>query len=69
VAGTRIAAVVLVVARPGLTVIARGEEAEALAPIAFGILEKIPDDDDARAARMKGSPSTGSASRAVSAFK
>jgi protein ImuB len=44
VAGTRMAAMVLAIARPGLTVVARGEEAEALAPVAIGILEKVPVD-------------------------
>jgi len=45
VAGTRMAAAVLAIARQGLTVVPRGGEAEALAPIAIGILEKIPDDE------------------------
>ena len=45
VAGTRTAAFVLAQACPGLTVIASGEEAEMLAPIPIGILEKIPCDD------------------------
>jgi protein ImuB len=40
VAGTRTAALVLAIARPGLTVIPRGEETAALAPIAIGILGK-----------------------------
>src|SRR5258708_29026768 len=44
VAGTRMAALVLALARPGLTVIPRGEEAAALAPISLGILEKLDDD-------------------------
>jgi protein ImuB len=41
IAATRTAAMVLAVARPGVTVIARGEEQGALAPIAIGILEKV----------------------------
>ncbi len=41
IARSRIAALVLALARPGLTVVAPGEEAAALAPIAIGILEKI----------------------------
>src|SRR5205814_1709512 len=45
VAGTRMAAMVLALAQPGLTVVARGEEAGAVAPIAIGILEKIDYDD------------------------
>src|SRR3954470_18320992 len=40
-AGTRTAAVVLALARPGLTIVAPGEEPEALAPLPIGILEKI----------------------------
>jgi protein ImuB len=50
VASTRIAAVVAAIARPGVTIVARGNEAEALAPIAIGILEKIGDDAAAAAA-------------------
>ena len=46
VASTRTAALVLAVARPGVTIVAGGGEAEALAPIAIGILEKVCDDDD-----------------------
>ena len=53
VAGTRMAALVLALARPGLTVIPRGDEAAALAPIHLGILERIHDDDRTH-------PSTGS---------
>src|SRR5262245_33085071 len=41
VAATRTAALVLAVARPGLTIVARGEEADALAPIHIGILEHL----------------------------
>jgi protein ImuB len=40
VASTRTAAMVLVMARPGLSVIPRGAEAAALAPLALGILEQ-----------------------------
>jgi len=43
IAGTRTAALVLAQARPGVTVIARGAEADALAPIPIRILEKIDD--------------------------
>ena len=43
VAATRMAAMVAVHARPGLTVIARGDEAGTLAPIPIGVLEKIGD--------------------------
>ena len=41
VAGTRMAAVLLALARPGLTDRRAGDEAGALAPLAIGILEKI----------------------------
>jgi len=40
VAGTQTAAVLLALARPGLIVIATGEEASALAPLPLGLLEK-----------------------------
>src|SRR5262245_45523653 len=45
VGATRTAALVLAIARPGLTIVARGDEAAALAPIHIGILEKIVADD------------------------
>ena len=41
VACTRTAALILAIARPGLTVVARGEGAGALAPIQLGILERV----------------------------
>ena len=41
VAATRTTARVLSIARPGVTVVARGEEAAALAPIHIGILAKL----------------------------
>jgi protein ImuB len=44
IARSRIAALVLALARPGLTIVAPGDEAAALAPIAIGILEKIAED-------------------------
>jgi protein ImuB len=40
VAGTRMAAVLLALSRPGLTVIAKGEEATALASLPLAVLEK-----------------------------
>jgi protein ImuB len=48
IAGTRMTAMVLALARPGLTIVEPGAEAEALAPVALGILEKIPDDKPQR---------------------
>jgi protein ImuB len=72
VAGTRMAALVLALARPGLTVIPRGTEAEALAPLSIALLERICDNDD----RTQSSQSSqrdldhkNSAVSAVSAFK
>src|SRR5438309_4549509 len=41
IAGTCAAALILAHARPGVTIIRRGEEADALAPIAIGILERV----------------------------
>src|SRR2546425_8590821 len=65
-AGTRMAALVLVHARPGLTLVEPGEEAEALAPLPIGILEKIapeaeslrsrPRECEALPARAPGAP-------------
>ena len=46
VAATRMAALVLAIARPGLVVVPRGGEAAALAPISIGVLEKVVVDDD-----------------------
>jgi protein ImuB len=52
VAGTRTTALVLALARPGLTIVGRGGESEALGPLPIGILEKIDlDRDDQRGAR------------------
>ena len=47
-AGTRIAALVLVHARAGLTLVEPGEEADALAPLPIGILEQIPEAESLR---------------------
>src|SRR5262249_9185728 len=44
IAGTHTAARLLALARPGLTIVDRGGEAEATAPIPIGILEKISDE-------------------------
>ena len=41
VAGTRMAALILAQARPGLTVIEPGEEAAALAPLSLGLIDKV----------------------------
>ena len=43
VATTRTAALVVALARPGVTIVARGEEADALAPVHIGLLEKLVD--------------------------
>src|SRR4051812_8182606 len=49
VARSRIAALPLALARPGLTIVPAGREADALAPIAIGILEKIDHDQSQNA--------------------
>jgi protein ImuB len=43
VAGSRMAALVLAHARPGITIVEPGGEADALAPLAIGILERLDD--------------------------
>ena len=50
-AGTRMAALVLAIARPGLTVVERGGEAAALAPLPIGILDKIYDNKPPQSAQ------------------
>jgi hypothetical protein len=75
VAGTRMAALLLAQARPGLTVIAPGGESAAVASIPIGILEKL--DDDRTQSSQSTHPWTGSgralmvsvSNHAVSAFK
>jgi protein ImuB len=59
VARTRMAAMVVALARPGLTVIPRGEEAAALASLPIALLEKI----------ISSASSAASALSAVSAFR
>jgi impB/mucB/samB family len=44
IAATRTAAMLLAVARPGVTVIGRGEEGAALAPLPLGLLDTLHDD-------------------------
>jgi protein ImuB len=51
IAGTRTAALLLAIARPGLTVVAPGDEADALAPLAIGILNKIDDEGGTQSAQ------------------
>ena len=71
VAGTRMAALVLAIARPGLVVVARGGEAEALAPIHIGVLEKVVDDEGTQSSQsaQKNRDQKSSAGSAVSAFR
>jgi protein ImuB len=71
VAGTRMAAMVLALARPGLTVVARGDEAGALAPIRLDILEQLPDHDRTPSTQSTPKPSEGQtvAALSVCAFK
>jgi hypothetical protein len=61
IAATQAAAMVLALARPGLTVVPRGGEAAAIAAVAIGILEKIPD----RRPGTSGSPRHRESSRSV----
>ncbi len=73
VAGTRTAAVVLAHARPGITVVAPGDQADALASIPIGILQHVISIDDAGAgAAERVRPAGGSASEdrgPLAAFK
>ena len=71
IAGTRIAAMVLALARPGLTIVEPGAEAEALAPVAIGLIEKIDDDIRTQSSQspQKNSDPKHSACFACSAFK
>ena len=71
VAATRTTALVLAIARPGLAVVARGGEADALAPIPIGVLEKVVDDEGTQSSQssQKNIDQKRSAGSAVSAFK
>src|SRR5438874_535970 len=71
VAATRMAALVLAIARPGLIVVPRGGEAAALAPMPIGVLEKVVDDDGTQSAQsaQKQGDHNKSARAAVAAFK
>jgi protein ImuB len=71
VAGTRMAALLIALARPGLTIVAPGGEAEALAPLAIGILEKVCDEDGTQSAQstQRKSDQKGFAAFAGLAFK
>jgi len=70
VAGTRMAALVLAQARPGLTLVEPGGESAALAPIPLGILEKIHDDQPQSAqSSQKDLAQKTSAISAISAVK
>jgi protein ImuB len=51
VAGTQTAAILLAQAKPGLTVIAPGDEATALAPLAIELLDTLSDDDQPRSSQ------------------
>jgi protein ImuB len=53
IAGTRMAALVLAQARPGLTVVEPGGEAHALAPIPVRMLERVPDGEAREDGRMR----------------
>ena len=61
IAGTRTAAMVLAHARPGLTLVDPGKEAEALAPLPIGMLEKVA--ESSRTAAPAAMPAGASAQR------
>ena len=67
IAATRTVAMVVAVARPGVTVIRRGDEAAALAPLPLGILENIHDDLPMRFHHSRGGPHTGSGTPSTAA--
>jgi protein ImuB len=67
IASTRTASMVLAHTRPGLTVVERGHEAEVLASIPIGILEKVY--DDGTQSSQKNLNQNNSACSAVSALK
>jgi protein ImuB len=71
VAHTRMAALVVALARPGLTVVPRGEEAAALASLPIALLEKIIGDEGTQSAQSppKTTNSKSFAALAVFAFK
>jgi protein ImuB len=70
VARTRMAAMVVALARPGLTVVPRGEEAAALAPLPVALLEKIIDEGTRSPQSAQRTPDPKSfAALAVLAFK
>ena len=69
VAGTRMAALLLAIARPGLTIVAPGDEAAALAPLAIGTLEKIPCEDIGTQSSQRTSDPEDFAAFAALAFK
>jgi protein ImuB len=68
-AGTRTAALMLALARPGLTVIDPGGEPEALSLLPIGILGKIDHDDQRRAHGARGEILVQKQSSAISVFK
>jgi len=71
IAGTQTAARVLAIARPGLTVVAAGEEAHAIAPLSIDLLSNIENDDQRRDRKdlREGKLVQNSAISAISAFK
>jgi len=71
IAGTRMAALLLALARPGLTIVEPGGEADALASIAIDIIENIDIDDRTRSSlsSQKNFDPKHSACFACSAFK
>jgi nucleotidyltransferase/DNA polymerase involved in DNA repair len=67
VARRRMAALLLAVARPGLTVVGNGEEAAALAPVRLGVLEKFAEPQNAL--NTQSDKKDGSVNSAISAVK
>src|SRR5262249_47161259 len=66
VAGTCMAAMVLAQARPGVTIVDRGQEAAALATVPIGMLETFDDDRPGRPGALV---VVGSSPHAIGAFK
>src|SRR4029434_4787882 len=51
IARTQVAAVVLALAHPGITLVERGDEAAALAPVSIDVLNVIYGDESSRGSR------------------
>jgi protein ImuB len=69
IAGTQTAATVLALARPGVTVVHAGGEAEALAPIAIDVLQKIEPGAPSPESRVASREPRAASADAIAAFK